>query len=200
MNNPVIVSDGTPEGTFLVSGLNQVYQDEDASTNDAVPGILHGKLQQPMTDNGFYFDMTINAIATSAAATLEFDLASQSLIGWNGDGTPRTSNSSISTAVQIGYEAKEFVIGGINKKEVVRSVSGLPFTKDLPVIGFLFGSESESIKSSMIVLIATAEYSQPSDPMPAVVAENVGKITDEIVQGENAPLDNIGFQQLLLDE
>ena len=163
------------------------------------PGDLtlqHGKEQITKTDNGFRFKLTINPMVTRKSTTLALAVSGISLIGWNGDGTPRISKSAFATEVQIGNGGKDFVIGGINKINVVRSVAGLPLLKDLPGLGWLFSTESESTKRSQLVLIARAEYALPFDKIDPKIEQNVGKIVEEVKTGVNSPVNNLGFQQL----
>ena len=176
------------------------YYNTNAQDMNTAPGIIHGWLQYPMVTDGFKFQLNVTPVVTGKAATLQFDLRSISLLGWNSDGSARTSSSNTSTTVQIGYDAKEFVIGGLRKSESVRGNTGLPFFKDLPIIGRLFSTETESIKQSMLVLIAEVKYSNPTEPMGSSVKENIGKINKQVNKGMTSKVGNMFFQQYLMDE
>ncbi len=173
-------------------------QNYDILTN-STPGVIHGKIQLPMVQNGFLFDLAVMPVVTGDSATLDLSMASVSLMGWNSDGSTRSSKSEVSAKVQIGYEGKDFVVGGLKKSESVRSVSGLPFVKDLPVIGLLFSTESESIKQSQLVLIASVSYSPPDGAADPAVIEKLGKIVEGVNKGIESPTGNVFFQQYLLD-
>ena len=153
-----------------------------------------------MVTNGFKFDLRVTPVITGKAAKLKFDLDSISLIGWNSDGSARTGKSGTSTTVQVGLEPREFIIGGVRKSESVRGTAGLPFLKDLPLIGRLFSTETESIKQSQLVLIAKVELSNPGDKMGADVQQEVGKIIKQVNKGIDSPIGNMLFQQYLLDD
>ena len=101
--------------------------------------------------------------------------------------------------MQIGNSGKNFVIGGLKKFDVVRGVAGLPLLKDLPLLGWLFSTESESTKKSQIVILASAEYSTPFDPVPTEIQANVGKIVEDVRAGVRNPLNNLGFEQYGID-
>ncbi len=139
-------------------------------------------------------------VVTGNAAQRKFDLASISLLGWNADGSARRSTSRTATTVQIGRQAQEFVIGGLRKSESVRSTTGLPFLKDLPVIGRALSTESESLKQSQLVLIARVQYSNPDDTMGAQIRENLGKVIRNVNSGMNSKVGNMFFQQFFLDD
>ena len=153
-----------------------------------------------MVKDGFSFNLGVLPVVTGKAATLNFNMNTVSLIGWNSDGSPRSSSSAANATIQVGYNGKDFVIGGLRKTECVRGVSGLPFVKDLPIVGLLFSNESESIKQSELVIVAHAELSMPNaNKGDAAIMENVGKITTGVNRGVESPVGNMFFQQLILD-
>ena len=166
---------------------------------DAAPGIIHGWLQYPMVTDGFQFNLKVSPVITGKAASMTFEMQGNSLMGWNSDGSARRSNSNISTTVQIPYSGQEFVLGGVRKSESVRSNSGLPFFKDLPVIGRAFSTESESIKQSQLVVIAKVEYSNPDSFAGAEIRENLGKIVKGVNKGMNSRVGNMFFGQYGID-
>ena len=176
------------------------YYREDYGYVDAAPGIIHGWLQYPMVTDGFQFNLTVSPVITGKAASMKFDMSGNSLLGWNSDGSARRSKSETSTTVQLPYNDQEFVIGGIRKSESVRSNTGLPFVKDLPVIGRLFSTESESIKQSQLVVLARVEYSNPDSFAGAEIRENLGKIVKGVNKGMNSRVGNMFFGQYGLDE
>ena len=161
--------------------------------------IEHGKEQITRADNGFRFELDVNPVVTAKSTTLSIAVSGVSLIGWNSDGTPRVSESSFKTEIQVGNSGKDFVVGGISKVELVRGVAGLPILKDLPILGWLFSTETESSKKSQLVLVARAEYALPFDRVNTEIKDNIGKVVDDTVAGAKNPAGNLGFQQLLLD-
>ena len=177
------------------------YYNTNGNAMNAHPGIIHGWLQYPMVSDGFLFELAITPVVTGKAAKLQFNLNSISLLGWNSDGSPRSSNSKVATTMQMGYKAGTFVIGGLRKSESVRGTAGLPFFKDMPVVGRLFSTETESIKQSQVILIAEVEYAAPNDDqLGAKVKEEIGKINNNVNKGMNSKVGNMFFQQYLLDE
>ena len=185
-------------GDWVAPGYYADYYSGDQANSH--PGVIHGWLQYPMVTNGFKFDLKVVPEVTGKAAKLRFELDSISLLGWNSDGSARTSKSGTATTVQLGLEPQEFVIGGLRKSESVRGTAGLPFLKDLPIIGRLVSTETESIKQSQLVLIAKVEVSNPDDKMGADVQEEVGKIVKQVNKGINSPIGNMLFQQYFLDD
>jgi len=162
--------------------------------------IEKGQKQETKVKDGFLFTLNIvKPVVTSAATTLTIQAQSVSLIGWESNGEPRLNKTSVETEVQIGNSGKNFVIGGLKKYDVVRGTAGVPLLKDIPVLGWLFSTETESTKRSEVVIIASAEYASSLDPVPTDVRENLGKIVDDVQLGVTSPVDNLGFEQLGLD-
>ena len=186
-----VKADGTP--------VKAHYEKVNWDQSDCAPGVIHGWMQYPMVQDGFKFDLQVYPIVTADAATIRFDLNSISLLGWNSDGSPRTSKSSTGTTAQIGYGTRDFVIGGVKKSESVRSTNGLPFVKDLPVIGRLFSTEGESIKQSQLVLVASVEFVDPEKPGELQRRKDMEMIVDQANQGMTSRVGNMFFQQYLLD-
>ena len=162
--------------------------------------IQKGQQQTTKVAEGFRFSLDlVEPVVTASSTTLRLHAESVLLIGWDSKGEPRLNKSEIETEVQIGNSGKNFVIGGLKKFDVVRGVAGLPLLKDLPLLGWLFSTESESTKKSQIVILASAEYSTPFDPLPTAIQSNVGKIVEDVRSGVRNPLNNLGFEQYGID-
>jgi type II secretory pathway component GspD/PulD (secretin) len=196
-------------------GTGLFYEEEtpipDTTVNDKIiagrdkipeavnPPVKHGNAQNTKAANGFKFELEVEPIVTGKASILPVKVAGTSLLGWNGDGSPRLSKSEFSTEIQVGYTGKDFVIGGIKRTNVIRSVAGVPFLKDLPVLGWVFSTETETTRHSELVLIARAEISGPFDAAPEAVRKDLGDVVDKVEAGRENPTRNLGFEQLLLD-
>lgn len=162
--------------------------------------IQKGQQQITKVAEGFRFSLDlVEPVVTASSTTLRLHAESVSLIGWDSKGEPRLNKSEIETEVQIGNSGKNFVIGGLKKFDIVRGVAGVPLLKDLPLLGWLFSTESESTKKSQIVILASAEYSTPFDPLPTAIQSNVGKIVEDVRSGVRNPLNNLGFEQYGID-
>lgn len=144
--------------------------------------------------------MQISGEVLSNATNLNISMLSSSLIGWDGQGKARLTNSSYSTSVQIGTNKKEFVIGGLTKSSVVRSVSGLPILKDIPVLGWIFSTETDMVKKSQFVLIATAHLVSPNDQLSKEAAKETKAVSDAVEKAVQSPMKTLGYQQWLIDK
>lgn len=147
---------------------------------------------------GYGFRIQINPAVCEENTIMDVVMNNDSLIGWNSNGTPRVSkNNTIQTKVMLSNSANQFIIGGLEKQEVVRSVSGVPFLKDLPVLGWAFSTESESTKKSQLVLVAECTFVTPNEKMKEGTLGDVSKLRGKL---EDAGDKNAwGFQQLWID-
>jgi len=148
---------------------------------------------------GFKFSMEVTPVVSGMAAVLPIKVSGVSLLGWNSDGSPRLSQSDFETEIHLGYEARDFVIGGIKRQQIVRSVSGLPILKDIPILGWAFSSESETARETELILSVHAEYSQPADNVPESLRDELNATEDDLVHGIEHPITNLGFEQFGLD-
>ena len=159
----------------------------------------HGNTQTTKGANGFKFELEVTPVVTGKASILPVKVSGTSLLGWNSNGSPRLNKSEFSTEVQVGYTGKDFVIGGIKRTNVIRGVAGLPILKDLPVLGWVFSTETETTRHSELVLVARAELSGPFDTAPEDIRKSVSDTVKSVSDSREKPVRNLGFEQLLLD-
>ena len=161
--------------------------------------VKHGNTQDTKAANGFKFELDVTPIVTGKASILPIKVSGTSLLGWQSSGAPRLNKSSFETEIQVGNEGKDFVIGGIKRTNVIRSVSGIPILKDIPILGWVFSTESETTRHSELVLIARAEIAGPFDKAPDAVQKDISGIVEKVTKGKDHPISNLGFEQLGLD-
>ncbi|MBO5723783.1 MAG: hypothetical protein J6S58_03050 [Lentisphaeria bacterium] len=172
----------------------------------AVTDMLKQEMAQGYTQSaqvdarGTTFTLKVSGDVHPSASNLDFTLKSTSLIGWDSKGDARLATSKTKTRVQLFNNKRDFVIGGVTKSSVVRSVSGIPLLKDLPVLGWLFSTETDMVKKSQYVLVASAEVVDVDSTLKKVTNDAVVKIGKSVEKAVKSPVINpLGFQQLLLD-
>jgi len=161
--------------------------------------LKHGNTQTTRAADGFKFELDVTPVVTGKASILPIKVSGTSLLGWNSNGTPRLNKSAFETEIQVGSGGKDFVIGGIKRTNVIRSVSGIPLLKDIPVLGWVFSTETETTRHSELILIARAEISGPFDRAPDAVRKDAAGIVEKVSSGKEHPIRNLGFEQLGLD-
>ncbi|NCC62527.1 MAG: hypothetical protein EOM12_16685 [Verrucomicrobiae bacterium] len=81
---------------------------------------------------------------------------------------------------------------------MVRGSSGIPYLKDLPGLGYLFGTESESTRKSQMVVVAECEYVEPESVMPTDTRTKIDGISNAVADaGEK---NHYFFKQYGLDQ
>ena len=153
--------------------------------------------------SSYGFQMTIIPTVCIDTTVLALNIQNTSLLGFtenaNGAaGAARTSRSEVNTRLMVDNKNRRFMIGGIEKTSLVRSTSKIPWIGSLPIIGYLFGSESTVVKKSQLVTVLTCQHQTPSTAVPANIYGDVRKLKKDIKNIENQY--NYGFDQFHLDK
>jgi type II secretory pathway component GspD/PulD (secretin) len=153
--------------------------------------------------SNYGFTMSIVPSICKDTTTLAINMQNTSLIGFtenaNGAaGAARTMTSEVNTTVMVNNQNKQFIIGGLEKTARVRSVSKVPWLGSLPLLGFIFSSESEVTKKSQLVAVVECEQQTPAQVMHPDFADAVKVIDkdhEDVGKGNS-----YGFDQFLLDK
>jgi len=163
--------------------------DGDIDGNDrAIQKALHKTIK---TAN-YGLQIGMEATAYGNVNQFVYNITNTNLIGYNSDGSPRTSTSTQTGDVHMSPDATRFVIGGVEKKQVVKVVNKMPLLGSIPVIGFLFCSEDEVVKTSQLVTVVSLEFEDTNKGIDA----NASEIINEVNSADATP----GFDQYLLDD
>jgi Flp pilus assembly secretin CpaC len=123
--------------------------------------------QQLITASGEYgFTMQVDNVSVNLKeCRFNIKLFNTSLIGFMSNGSPRISTGNVvNQNVSLPFAGEgSFVIGGLNKKEVVESSTGIPWLSDIPYLGYLFSSKSKSLKNSELVVVASCSWGAPDE-------------------------------------
>ncbi len=166
-----------------------------AFTSDNTLTIAKDDDRDTDTTNAYGFTLQLNPSICSQATTLDVNMENTSLIGFNSNGTPRTQASEVNTTVMVAGNGSKFVIGGIEKKEVVSSVSKLPWLGSMPLLGWAFSSEGEAVKKSQIVAVLDCVPVHPATPLPSFYTQEV-----DVIKAGSAEGRSIGYDQLFIDK
>ncbi|MCP3967636.1 MAG: hypothetical protein GY750_12145 [Lentisphaerae bacterium] len=152
---------------------------------------------------GFVLSMT--PVVCNNATTLDISMSNTNLIGFKSTGRPRTSRTELRTKVIFNTNTRRFIIGGMEKMTVVRSVSKVPWLGSIPVLGWIFTTESEISKKSQLVAVIDCLPSPPDVSLPQSgiynAIEEVKKDLKKHGSGVGTPVKNFyGFDQFLLDK
>lgn len=208
--------DNTEKGTETEAGSFKVYKcvitgydaagttpyygwsDVTGSLWSSDVSIAKGNSVYTTAGNGYGFAMTVMPQINRDASTLSVVMNNTSLIGWKSTGEPRlSSGNAIATDIMIKNGNASFLIGGLEKQTVVRSVGGVPFLREIPGLGWAFATETESTQKSQLVVFGECQLDDIKAPVSEVVSGTMKKI--EVKTKGAGQTNSWGFGQYLLD-
>ncbi len=196
-------------GTFTVNGRDAgkkveaayagVVQDGEAvefSSNNIAA--MKGNVINTEGSDEFGFKLTMTPSISEKATMLDISVSNSSLIGYKSSGEARIQQGAVvENSFMISNEGTKLVIGGIEKRDVVSVSGGVPLLKDLPLLGWIFSTESESTKKSQLLVVAEVIPVRPGEKMDQKTSDEIQKIDRKL---ENAGVSNtFGYRQLLVD-
>ena len=145
---------------FMVNGLNvgkKITAKLVADTIKLTPapiGYNRGNQITTQASDSFGIEIKLTPVINQKATTLNVKITNSSLIGYTSIGNPRIhKDSTIDTDFTISNAGTKLVIGGINKKSLMKVTTGLPVLKDIPYLGKLFSTESDVTKNSQMLVV-----------------------------------------------
>ena len=144
--------------------LSAIIKEAIASTRDIPVG--KGNQQITTASSGYGFSMQVDNVSVNLKeCRFKINLSNSSLIGFLSNGAPRIAKGNVvSQVVSLPFtESGTFVIGGLNKKEVVESSTGIPYLSEIPYLGYLFSSKSKSLKNSELIVVASCSWDSPEE-------------------------------------
>ncbi|MBQ6353234.1 MAG: hypothetical protein IJJ28_08200 [Lentisphaeria bacterium] len=157
-------SQSTPDqGVGFYKWLSDVVDRVFARGDDLAVG--KGNQQITTKSAGYGFTMLVgNASVNLDETRFNVTLNNSSLLGVQSNGTPRISGgNAVELEVSLPHGKDSFVIGGLRKQEVVRSKTGIPWLCEIPILEYVFGSVSTSVKDSELIVVAQCEWDSPDD-------------------------------------
>ncbi|WP_294478758.1 hypothetical protein [uncultured Victivallis sp.] len=149
----------------------------------------------------FGFRMELLPEVYGESTIVRVAMENTNLLGFHSDGTPRTSRTELATTLQVNNKGSVFYIGGLEKSDLVRSVSKVPFLGDIPGLGWLFSGESETVKKSRIVAVLTVKPGTPTTRVSGEIEKLSAETKRKIDEFGLKSIDEneYGFDQIGLD-
>ena len=124
-----------------------------------------GNQQISVKSAGYGFTMKVNNASVNLDETrFNITLDNTSLLGFRSNGAPRiTAGNAVELDVSLPHGKDSFVIGGLRKKEVVKSQTGVPWLCEIPLLEYIFGSVSTSVRDTELIVVAQCEWDSPRD-------------------------------------
>ncbi len=199
IHNGTLAVDGVPSSNRENAAKLLLDTDNAINVTNAYPVKRAKTIDTLPSSKEFGFTMTLTPEVSSAATILHVDINNSSLIGYTADGQPRVQKeAAVNTSFMIDNAGSKLVIGGINKRDVVRVSGGLPILKDLPLIGWIFSTESESTKKSQLLAVVEVVPVAANEGFTAKEKAAMDKINGNL---KNAGESNsYGYRQFLIDK
>jgi type II secretory pathway component GspD/PulD (secretin) len=191
---------GTPYGRKVGARFCEVTDaagDEIEFESNNVPA-YKGNIVTTDGSDEFGFRLSLTPSVSEKATMLSVNVSNSSLIGYTSDGSPRIQQGAeVASDFMISNDGTKLVIGGIEKRDVVSVSGGLPILKDLPIIGWVFSTESESTKRSQLLVVAEVIPVRPEEAMTEAEAEETKEIESSLEDAGG--WNTVGYRQFLLD-
>ena len=189
-------------GNFSVGGKidNKAIAGEVAADvwGDNSVSTARGKAIETAASNEFGFSLAMTPAVAGKATTLTVAVNNSSLIGYAADGTPRIQQGAdVKSTFMISNAGTKLVIGGVEKRDVVSVSGGIPLLKDLPVLGWIFSTESESTKKSQLVVVAEVIPVKAGETYTADQKAALDKINGKLDKAGES--NTFGYRQFLID-
>ena len=163
-------------------------------------------VQRDSAINSYGFNMTLKPVVCGRASTIDVYMSNTNLIGFKNTGYPRTSKTEVSTKVTLDNSGKKFVIGGLDKEQVIKSTDKVPYLGDIPGLGWILGTEGEVRKKSKLVAVIESVPVKPDTPLAPELSAEIKAASDKI---ENSGIkawggiideNDYGYDQFIFDE
>ena len=142
------------EASVIVSNGGESSFESGGEENFRVSGVNGGELQSVQ------FGSRINAKPrydrTTGRLDLELNAVVSELTEQSVDGVPGRAFTSLNTVVNLEL-GQSIILAGIHSKSVARASEGLPLLSQIPVLGYIFGSQTarETEVENLIFIVPT---------------------------------------------
>lgn len=191
------------DAQFVVDGVNNGQK---VSANYVVP-VIEAALKQlsqkirrgnnieiEKSAGNFGFEIELTPSINIKAARLNVKVSNRSLIGYTSDGSPRIQQEAVvESDFMISNAGTRLAIGGIEKRSVMRVSGGIPLLKDLPLLGWIFSTETEATKRSQLLVVAEVVPETAADSYK----ESVDKVRKSLSKAGES--NSFGYRQFLID-
>lgn len=177
------VADGTNVANAVDEGSNAVAEAPDRKVTK---------------DNIVSLDVALEPVKVGSMTMLNLNISNTSFMGFEKNGTMKTHTLQFDTEIVLDTKnAGEYVIGGLEKKELIEVVNKVPVLGSIPLLGYLFSSEDTQTKSTEIVVVIESAKVKSNWGLTAETTEAKFLIEEETEKaGENI---EFGTDQYLLD-
>ena len=167
MDTQTPANDTTMDPARLPYKLLSKLIDRFINSADDIP-VYKANQMQVTKVSGFGFTMKLDHVSVNQKETrFSISATNSSLLGFQSTGAPRISSGNVVTLnISLPHGSDSFVIGGLKKEETVTSKTGIPWLVNIPYVGYLFGTESKSIKTTELFIMGECKLEVPQEKQP----------------------------------
>lgn len=175
LSRPVVHAQNNQEAFFLVGSerpfvqVSQALPTDQLVRNDVVSyrNVGTSLTITPTINEEGYVNLLLTQEVSSATSEVQF-------------GAPVISTREATTQV-LARNGQTVVVGGLVDRQSDRTRSGIPLLKDIPILGYLFGSTRETVSNSELFLFLTPYIVANDDDADRVRGEI--ETRSELLQG-----------------
>ena len=127
---------------------------------------------------------------------LKLDLSVLNHLGYAEDGTPRTGERRITQDIRVS-DNQEIMLGGLSRTRTISETAKVPILGSLPILGYLFGGETESTTNSTVVIALRPKIADSQKNFSAEQQTVVDQVNGTAAL--SVPKTPVGFDQWLFD-
>ncbi len=162
---------------IITKSNNAAYVD----STEYIPYQVQNSSQESSEMSGVYVSVT-PIIQEDDYINLSVAPRIYSFMGWSPNNKPIVFRRSANTEVNV-KNGESFVLAGLKKTEMVKSVRGVPILKDIPILGYLFSKRTAVELSREVVIILSpriVEYGQEPPEKTQQLRKSLDSKTQEL--------------------
>lgn len=205
----IITSNRQPGSIYTGEQVLYYQKDEDyktykrtvtaETTSRAMEGDIRGNINAGgivvgAIDTGVKLNVT--PIIGKEAIELNIETSVVSLMGFQETGEPILNSRRAQTIVTV-KDGEQITLGGMTRERQGDNSYKMPFLGDLPVLGYMFGGQADSITKTMLVMIVQPTIDNTFSNMDEKAEDIIAVTTRE--KDPEIPAAAYGFDMYLLD-
>ncbi len=182
------------DGSLTQADLDSVYV-----SLDIVLQTFHDRTLRYLQSGQVGVLMSILPVVGLSSAEMAVSIDLSDVTGYTPAGLPIIEHRYFSTAIEVA-DGVPFVLSGMTRSTSVRRGSGIPYLREIPGLGYLFGNEITEKHERELVVLVTPRFElalrTEADP-PEAIREAIRLMASG--EEPDVPADWLGFDQWLLD-
>lgn len=148
------------------------------------------------------FALNLSASVAELATVLDFNIESATTtVGFGDRGEPRMNTLDYAGRLHVPNSGAEFMIGGIEKVVNEETTAKVPWLGDIPVLGWLLGSEGSAMRRYQMVTVLKIETSTPATAIDEKTDAKLKRLIEAAQPCEDTGIYlNYGFDQFYFDK